>query len=163
MRRLAAAAVVLGLTAPALADAPVQLPKKCAADSPVDTPCTKLAGRYRIALARREKSCVVTKKATGTLTVRSEGKQPKFDAKPLLKALGLTPGTQDQPKLGAAIRDGVCCLDLALYGTKGKREQRVIVHMAAGASVVSAKADDRWLEGSDECDEHLDVTVEKLR
>jgi hypothetical protein len=160
--RIALAAIAAFLAAPALADTPAQLPTKCAAEFPVDAPCTKLAGKYKIALAPREKSCVVTKKAAGILTVRGEGKAPKFDAGPLLEALGLKPSKKDKPELGAAIRDGVCCLDLRLYATKGAREQRVIVHMAAGANVVSAQADDRWSEARDECDEHVDVKVTRV-
>jgi hypothetical protein len=145
--------------------APAQLPKKCAAESPMDTPCTAIAGRYQIELAPRDNSCVVTRKVTGVLTISGEGRKPAFDAKSLVKALGLVPKKGDEPVLGAAIRDGVCCIDLRLFGHRDKRHQRVMVHMAAGATKVGAKADDRWIEDPDDgmCgDEELDVTVTRL-
>lgn len=155
-------------TAPARADdGPAPLPKRCPADSPTDAPCAKLAGRYRITLAPRGPSCVVTKPATGILTVRGEGKTPEFDAKPLIRALGLTLGKDDAPSLSAARRDGVCCIDLRLYGQVGDRGQRISVHLAAGATAVNAKAEDRWTQdapGRDECgDAKLAVTVERVR
>jgi hypothetical protein len=148
---------------------PTQLPKECAAESPVDEACTAITGRYRIELAPRQgtKSCVLAKKASAILTVSSEGRTPSFDAKPLVRALNLRQRKDAAPVLGADIRDGVCCLDLRLYGRPKKgRSQRVMVHMAAGASVVRAKADERWVDdvGPGMCgDEDLDVTVTKLR
>lgn len=148
-------------------DGPAPLPKRCAADSPTDKPCTKLAGRYRVTLAPLGASCVVKRKATGILTVRGEGKTPAFDAKPLVRALGLRLGRDDAPKLSAARREGVCCLDLRLYGHDGDRGQRISVSLAAGATVVNAKASDRWTQddpGRDECgDADLAVTVERVR
>ncbi|MBL8626236.1 MAG: hypothetical protein JNK64_33280 [Myxococcales bacterium] len=165
---LATVVATLVTASPARADdGPAPLPKRCAADSPTDAPCTKLAGRYRITLAPRGQACVVTKPATGILTVRGEGKTPAFDAKPLVRALGLTPGKDDAPSLSAARRDGVCCIDLRLYGHAGDRGQRITVSLAAGATTVNAKARDRWTQddpGRDECgDADLAVTVERVR
>ncbi len=148
-------------------DGPAPLPKRCAADSPTDAPCTKLAGRYRITLAPQGPSCVVAKRAVGIVTVRGEGKTPAFDAKPLIRALELTPGKGDAPTLSAARRDGVCCLDLRLYGHAGDRGQRVTVSLAAGQTVVNGKARDRWTQddlGRGECgDADLAITVERVR
>lgn len=150
------------LASTALAD---PLSKKCAAESPDDTPCSKIAGRYKIELAPREKSCVVKKKASGVLTIKSEGNRPTFDAKPLLRALGLRPTKDDPPELSSAIREGVCCIDLRLYGQRGKNQQRVLIHMAAGATKVGADGKDRWIDDkNDMCgDEQLDVTVTRLK
>ncbi|MDB4962053.1 MAG: hypothetical protein JWP01_2052 [Myxococcales bacterium] len=111
-------------------------------------------------------SCVLTKPVSTVLKVTSEGRKSTFDARPLVPALGLKPGQNDAPELGAAIREGVCCLDLRLYGRTGTKQQRVMVHMATGASVVGSKADDRWYDDStnDMCgDEDLDVTVTRER
>ncbi|MBK9031853.1 MAG: hypothetical protein IPL61_11095 [Myxococcales bacterium] len=161
-------AAVLG-GAPAMADdgPAAPLPKRCAADSPTDTPCPQLAGRYRITLAPRGESCVVKRKALGVLTVRGEGTKPAFDARPLVRALGLRAGKGDEPQLGAALRDGVCCLDLRLYGHRGDRGQRIQVSLAAGATTVSAKASDRWTQddpGRAECgDAELAVTAVRVR
>lgn len=145
--------------------APAPLPKRCAAESPVDLPCTRIAGRYRIELIPREKRCVVAKRTSAVLRVFGEGRSPRFDATPLVRALGLTPGKDDAPELGAAIRDGVCCLDLRLYGTRGAREERVIVHLASGATVVGGWAKDRWFVDTPYglCDEDVDVVVTRLR
>jgi hypothetical protein len=138
------------------------LPKKCAADSPTDAPCRSIKGRYKIELAPRDKSCVVTKRVSAILDVKSDGKKPAFDARALANAIGLRRG--HPPELTADIRDGVCCLDLRLYGLAGAKDQRVMVHMAAGAIAVSAKADDRWIAGSKMCgDEDLDVSVTRTR
>lgn len=141
------------------------LPKKCAAESPDDTPCSKIAGKYKIELAPREKSCVVKKKTSAIVTIKSEGNRPKFDAAPLLRALGLRPLKTDPPELSSAIRDGVCCIDLRLYGQQGKNNQRVLIHMAAGATKVGADGKDRWIDDKDDMcgDEELDVTVTRVK
>ena len=99
--------------------------------------------------------------------MRGEGKTPAFDAKRLVRALGLKLGKDDAPALSAARRDGVCCLDLRLYGHAGDRGQRITVSLAAGATAVNAKAWDRWTQddpGRDTCgDANLAVTVERVR
>jgi hypothetical protein len=160
--------VVLALLASQASAEPKQLPKKCVAESPVDEPCTSLKGRYKIELSQRAgaSKCVLTKPVSAVLAITSEGKKPAFDAQPLIKALGLRPrGKDDVPELGADIRDGVCCMDLRVYGRVGAHSQRVQLNLAAGARVVSARSKERWIadEGPDMCgDEELDVKVTKL-
>ena len=158
--------VVLVVARPAMADRRARpLPKQCAADSPTDRPCTRLAGRYRLKLTPRTGTCVVTAPAEAELTVSGEGKTPALDAAPLVRALGLTPGPDDAPALSAAIRDGVCCLDLRLYGHAGDHAQRVTISLAAGQRLAKGKAADRWTQdapGHAECGDGA-IAVEATR
>ena len=127
---------------------PGQLPKVCAAESPSDEPCTAITGRYQIDIAPDGDSCVLAKPVSATVTIQAGG---KVDAAQLQRAVGLT----DKPTFGAAIRKGVCCIDFTLYGTKNKKPITMILHLAAGASLVEAK-------GRACTDEDLKVNAKRL-
>lgn len=155
--------VLLGLALPAVAIAePTQLPKKCAADSPVDEPCKSYGGTYRVSLRPRdgEKKCLLEKKPVearvkinGSKTYRGMGQAPELAA--LAKALGFP---KSDLRIGADVRDGVCCIDLEV-SPKG-RDAFVRVKMARGARVVSGKAKERDVpSGYNECDAELDVAI----
>ena len=155
--------VLLVLAVPAVATAePTQLPKKCAADSPVDEPCTSYGGTYKISVRQREgeKRCLTTKKRaearvkiSGTKTYEGIGQATELAA--YARALGFP---KSDLRIGADVRDGVCCIDLEV-SPKG-RDAHVRVKMARGKTVVSAKAKERDMRGIHECDALLDVTVE---
>jgi hypothetical protein len=144
----------------------VALPKKCAAESPVDAPCNSFGGTYRIRVAPRDgakEKCVVAKaidvKVTidGSTTYRGRGQAEELEA--LGRSLGLT---NPDLRVGAAVRDGVCCLDLDLSDGKDV-ERRVKLHLARGATKVNAKAQERRVAGSDFCDGELAVEAELVR
>lgn len=162
------------LTAPAtpdaaLPEAPIAaapqaaLPKKCAADSPTDAPCVGYGGTYRIQLRPGDGTrCLVKKPIAATITVDGSteyhGMGQAKELAPLARALGMA--TADL-RVGAAVRAGVCCVDLEV-SPKG-RDGFVRVKMARGANLVSAKSSERLMTKNDMCDAALDVTVELVK
>lgn len=164
-------ALVAAVFVPALASAqPQQLPEVCVAVAPVDAPCTSLRGRYRFVITPRDDGarCVVTKKLTGTLTVtRVQGEprraKPSFKLTSLRKPLGLTAAPKTE--LGAALRDGVCCLDLRVTGPMASsRRAKLTLNLAAGASKVGTRVRAEWSDdGGASCEDSLDAVVTKLK
>lgn len=128
---------------------PVALPSKC-------------GGTYHVRIAPRASEgehCVVTKPIEadvtidGSATYKGKGQASELDA--LAKALGLK---KADLRVGAALREGVCCVDLDL-GDGTDVERRLRVHFARGATIASSKAKERRMAGSKMCDAELDVTV----
>jgi hypothetical protein len=85
---------------------------------------------------------------------RGDEQAPELRA--LAKALGLR---KPSLRVGAAVREGVCCIDLELSdGTTNERRLRI--HLARGATVIVSKAAERSTNGRAFCDEELDVEVQ---
>ena len=133
---------------------PTPLAPRCSAESPTDDACVSYGGTYRIILGPAvpddDPACVVTRPVTATVTLDGDatfqGKGHATQLDPLGKALGLR--KKPDHRLGASIRDGVCCVDLELHDETGSG-RTVKVYLARGKSVVSAKAKD-WT-GAKEC------------
>lgn len=136
----------------------------CAAASPADeTPCTGYGGTYRIVLRPRpdaKEKCLVKKPVEAKVTLEASaeyrGKGQARELEGLSRALGLV---KPELRVGAAVRDGVCCVDLDLSdGTD--RTRRVRVHVARGDKKVSAKAAERTTGPKQWCDADLEVEAE---
>lgn len=159
-------AILTSLTLVALgglstAGEPIELPKKCAADSPVDLPCTSYAGAYKIRLRPKPaaRPCVLVKPVEGKVVLSDQPykgmEQAKAELAGLAKKLGMK---EARLRVGAAKRAGVCCIDLQL---SDDARGTVRIHMARGKTKVSAKANDRWVRDDGMCgDVKLDVSVE---
>jgi hypothetical protein len=159
------AAVAVVDAAPSPSSSSAALPDKCAAESPVDAPCTSYGGTYRIRLAPRpgaKEQCVVTKPVEATVTINGaatyKGMTKAAELAPLARALGLA---SPDLRIGAAVREGVCCVDLDLSDGSAT-ERSVRVHLARGDASVNGKAKAR-VTGSNSCDATLDVEAELLR
>jgi hypothetical protein len=139
------------------------LPKKCAADSPADEPCATYGGTYRVRLTPRpsaSESCFVKKPIEALVTVNGTASYRGVGQAEELRAFGKALGLRNpELRLGADVRDGVCCVDLDVSDQTAKY-RRVVVHLARGASVVIAKAKERATSKTQFCDEELDVTAE---
>src|SRR5262245_10583312 len=96
------------------------LPKECAAESPADAVCTSYGGTYRITIRPGETPCFVMKPVTAT--VKIDGKKElrgighAKELEPLGRALGMK---NVETRVGADVRDGVCCVDLRLSAGSG--------------------------------------------
>jgi hypothetical protein len=145
---------------------PVALPKKCAAESPVDAPCTSIGGTYRIRITPRasaKEHCFVTRSVEGKLTIDGNATYKGLGQASELDELGRSLGLEKPDlRIGAAVRDGVCCIDLILSDGKDVARNAKI-HLARGASKVNAKGKERRVAGRDFCDEDLVVDAELER
>lgn len=167
MRLLAAVIAVAAVASPALGQKPKRLPEVCAADSPVARPCASYAGNYRIRLAPREtdkRACVVKRRVTATVTLHDKpytGMELAAELAPLARAIGMERASL---RIGAAVRDGVCCIDLDLSDRRDDRDRSVRIHVAAGQRRARAKARDRWVgdKGPKTCEKPLSIEVERL-
>ena len=147
------------LAVPMLAAAePQQLPKKCSADSPVDDPCEHYGGTYLVSITPEQgDKCVVKKPAKArvkvdkTVTYRGLEKSPELAA--LARALGMP---RADFRIGADIRDGVCCLDFDISDAS----RTVRVKIARGKRMVNSKGRDKAVKGSSDCQGDPQVTVE---
>ena len=127
-----------------LADEVQELPKKCAADSPRDKPCSSYGGTYKIRLApdpAHPASCFENVVET-TVRLRAETKYGDrrdltWELGRLLQALRVR---DTAPTLGSAVRDGVCCVDIDVSATANGKYKRVVIKLASGATEVNAKA-----------------------
>ena len=138
------------------------LPKKCAADSPVDDPCPTYGGTYRIKLTPRTgEQCIVKKAAEARIRISGanayRGIGQATELAPLAKAIGKP---NSDLRIGADVREGVCCIDLEI-SPKGM-DAFVRVRIARGAKVANAKAKERKMTANNMCDAELDVVVERL-
>jgi len=145
-----------------------QLPKKCVAESPSDVPCASFAGTYRVRVSPRadNKKCIVGKPIDATIKVGKalDKGLAELDAKALLAKLGFRPRKDDTPEAGAAVRDGVCCVDVRLTETTGKpddeTERRLILHIARGETKAVGLAEERIMpDHGKDCQNDLDVEV----
>lgn len=141
------------------------LPKRCAADSPVDQACESYGGTYLITLGPAEsgadKACVVSRTVTAKVVLDGSVAYSGRGAGHELDALGKTLGVKKPDHtVGAAVRKGVCCVDLEVRDDAGVG--RVVqIHLARGASIVSAKAHD-WT-GVKDCEGQPSVDVRLVK
>jgi hypothetical protein len=151
-----------------------QLPKRCVAESPNDVPCSAIAGTYRLRIepVTHDDRCFIKKPIEADVTLGLPLKDGlglvDTKAQKLVKKLGWKQRKIDDRGASADLRDGVCCIDLRLTETSGKpkneTERRLIVHMAAGRTVVNAVAEERIMpDHGDDCQNDLVVTAKRIK
>lgn len=173
MRIIIALAAIGAASSASHADAPArrQLPKRCVADSPIDSPCAAVPSTYRLRIepVEHDDRCFITKPIETQVWI---GKPLQYGlvqlrANDLVKKLRWKQRKDDDHKASADIRDGVCCIDVRLTQTTGKpnneTERRLIVHLAAGGSVVNATAQERIMpDHGDDCQNRLVVVAKRV-
>jgi hypothetical protein len=138
---------------PSPATKAAQLPKECGAESPIDLPCSSYAGTYRVTVRQPApdgpSTCVVKESVTAAVTLTGARGYDGFGHATGLEALGNALGMKAKPdhRIGADVREGVCCVDLELSDQSGN-SPTLVVNIARGASVLSAKAKD-WTDAKD--------------
>jgi hypothetical protein len=138
----------------------------CSAPSPpAGEPCTSIEGTYRLKLTPNDSPCVLTKPIEATFTIGKPlgNGRVTFGSRDLVKRLGFKPRRDDTVAASAAIREGVCCIDLRLTETRGSKgnetERRLIVHLARTAAAINTTATERVMpDRGDDC--QLDITAQ---
>lgn len=136
------------------------LPKKCVAESPRDRPCQSYGGTYRLRISPDDSgpSCLGTKPIETTIRLKASSRyggsgKHSWELGALITALGFK---KPDPRLGSAVREGVCCIDVDLFGNLSGKERRLRLSLARGLTAVNAKAEVT-------CDEPGDFTPLKAQ
>jgi hypothetical protein len=161
--------VAILVLAPRMSTAdPVQLPKECVADSPVDEPCRSFRGTYHLEILppANEPACVITKpiKTDFVLGKPLPNNEVQIDGRALVAKLGWKQRPSDYTQAAAALDTGVCCIQLIVTETVEKPrgvERRLVVDIARGRTKAIALGHDRVLHdrGGGDCQADLRVDV----
>jgi len=139
---------------------PSPAPRNCAAPNVVgDGPCPGLGGTFRIHLAPaagKKRSCLLTRAVDAELRVEGDGRLSSADLRGLVAAFHMSKRAIARSVAGGAKRGATCCIDVDLYDDSGPKVRRVVLHLARGATRVTAKAKDATPYS---CEEDLEVSA----